>query len=290
MWTVPGYLVSWLGPMKELSNQQQAIELLQQLGFKEYEAKCFVALSRLPKGSAKEISEASDVPRTRVYDAIRVLETRGLVEVQHSSPQQFRAVPITEAVKLLRQEYESRANDLAGVLENLEPVLPDGDSEVTHEVWSLSGATTIASRTEELVDAAEREVLLVVGRDMAFSDELAARLRTAQETDVNVVVGAVTDELRARVEESLPDSRVFTSELDWLRSVGFDPGDETTITRLLLIDRNTILVSTIEDKGVRDGATEKAVFGRGFNNGIVVIARRMMATGLQIGDDPGKEQ
>ena len=32
--------------------------------------------------------------------------------------------------------------------------------------------------------------------------------------------------------------------------------------------------------------TEKAVFGRGFDNGIVVIARRLMATGLQPADDP----
>lgn len=277
-----------MGPMKELSNQQQAVELLQQLGFKEYEAKCFVALSRLPKGSAKEISETSDVPRTRVYDAIRVLETKGLVEVQHSNPQQFRAVPISEAVALLRQEYESRAEDLASVLENLEPVLPDGDPEVTHEVWSLSGSAVIANRTEELVDAADREILLIVGRKSAFTDELAARLQAAQEAGVDVAVGAVTNELQAEVAEYLPESRVFTSGLEWLHSSLSDPEDETAITRLLLIDRNTILVSSAEKSTPTDGVAEKAVFGRGFSNGIVVIARRMMATGLSVWDDPGK--
>ena len=75
----------------------EAIEVLQQLGLKEYEAKCFVGLSRLSTGTAKQISEITDVPRTRVYDAIRVLEAQGLVEIQHSSPQQFRAVPLAEA-------------------------------------------------------------------------------------------------------------------------------------------------------------------------------------------------
>jgi HTH-type transcriptional regulator, sugar sensing transcriptional regulator len=34
--------------------------------------------------------------------------------------------------------------------------------------------------------------------------------------------------------------------------------------------------------------TERAVFGRGFTNGLVVIARRLMATGLEPGDDPKK--
>ena len=290
MWTVPGYPVRWLGPMKELSNQQQAIELLQQLGFKEYEAKCFVALSRLPKGSAKEISETSDVPRTRVYDAIRVLETRGLVEVQHSSPQQFRAVPISEAVALLRQEYESRAEDRADVLQNLEPVLPDGDPEITHEVWSLSGSAIIANRTEELVDAADREILLIVGRKSVFTEGLVAQLQAAQEAGVDVAVGAVTDELRAEIGDYLPGTRVFTSGLEWLRSALSDPDDGTEITRLLLIDRNTILVSSTSETTPTDGVTEKAVFGRGFSNGIVVIARRMMATGLEIGHDPGKAE
>ncbi|RLM77810.1 TrmB family transcriptional regulator, partial [Halobellus sp. Atlit-38R] len=51
--------------MEDVSNQDQAIELLQQLGLKEYEAKSFVALARRQRGTAKDISETSEVPRTR---------------------------------------------------------------------------------------------------------------------------------------------------------------------------------------------------------------------------------
>src|SRR6056297_593921 len=98
--------------MEESTNQTQAIELLQQLGLKEYEAKSFVALARRQSGTAKDISETSEVPRTRVYDAIRVLETKGLVETQHSIPQVFRAVSIDEAVDTLQAEYIERAESL----------------------------------------------------------------------------------------------------------------------------------------------------------------------------------
>jgi sugar-specific transcriptional regulator TrmB len=66
--------------------EARAVELLQQLGLKEYEARCFVGLTRVPSGTAKQLGEITDVPRTRVYDAVRVLEAQGLVEVQHSSP------------------------------------------------------------------------------------------------------------------------------------------------------------------------------------------------------------
>jgi len=70
--------------MTENETTREAISLLQDLGLQEYEARCFMALNQLPNGTAKEIHEISEVPRTRVYDAIRVLESQGLVEVQHT--------------------------------------------------------------------------------------------------------------------------------------------------------------------------------------------------------------
>ncbi|WP_227355881.1 TrmB family transcriptional regulator [Haladaptatus salinisoli] len=272
--------------MKDLSNQQQSIELLQQLGLKEYEAGCFVALARLPKGTAKEISETSEVPRTRVYDAIRVLESKGLVEIQHSNPQQFRAVPIEEAAKTLRQEYESRTDTLVEALENIDPTVPDSDEEITHEVWALSGVTPIRNRTQQLIDAAGQEIVLIVGREEAVTEELLEQLHEAQETGLSVLIGTATNQLREHIAAALPEAEVFVSGLEWLNGSPSAHADETTISRLLLIDQNTILVSSVHETATGEIDTEKAVFGRGFDNGIVVIARRLMASGLQPADDP----
>jgi len=141
----------------------EAVEVLQQLGLKEYEAKCFVGLSRLSTGTAKQLSEITDVPRTRVYDAIRLLEAQGLVEIQHSSPQQFRAVPLEEATDTLRDQYEARVERLANALEQAEPVEPADDEEPVQEVWSMSGTTAIANRSNKLITDASEEVVLVVG-------------------------------------------------------------------------------------------------------------------------------
>ncbi|MFC6719417.1 TrmB family transcriptional regulator [Natrialbaceae archaeon GCM10025810] len=275
--------------MNELSNHQRAIELLQQLGLKEYEAKCFVALSRLPKATAKEISQTSDVPRTRVYDAIRVLETKGLVEIQHSNPQQFRAVPIAEAADTLRQEYESRTETLVEVLEEMEPAAADDGEEITHEVWALSGVSAIANRTQQLIDDAEREVVLIVGREHVLTDELFEHLREAQESGSSVIIGALSERIRDRIRESLPAAEVFVSELEWLSGSQADHESGTTISRLLLVDQNTILVSSVHESNAGELEEEKAVFGKGFDNGVVVIARRLMAMGMPRGDDPEME-
>lgn len=259
----------------------EANGLLQELGLKEYEAKCFVALSRLPRGTAKDISEVSDVPRTRVYDAVRVLESEGLVEVQHTNPQQFRAVPVEEAVGTLQNKYESRFETLRSDLTQLAPVDQEQE-ETTHEVWSLSGKTAIQNRTTQLLDDASDEVVFIIGSDRALSDEIAASLNAAVDRSAKVYIGTLTEDLREICQSAVPQAEVFVSELDWLTANQSEPHPGTAISRLLLTDQDSILVSSIDTTK----NTESAVYGTGFNNGFVIIARRLMATGLLASEDP----
>ncbi|WP_224447600.1 TrmB family transcriptional regulator [Haloprofundus salilacus] len=271
--------------MSSENTQQQAVGLLQQLGLKEYEAKCFVALSRLPKGTAKQISDIADTPRTRVYDAIRVLEAKGLVEIQHTSPQQFRAVSLGEATETLRQQYENRVDQLSTMLENIEPVELDEDDSTSHEVWGLSGTNTIAARTNNLIENATSEVVLIVGSEEMLTDALVESLNDATDRGVPVLVGTVSEDIRERLQERVAEINVFVSELKWLHeSEATDTNDDVSIERILLVDRNTILMSSLDPNKVE----EHAVFGRGFDNGLVVLTRRLMASGLLPSRDPGQ--
>lgn len=98
--------------MSPAEHIEEAVQLLQGLGLKEYEARCFVRLTRLDTGTAKKLGELTEVPRNRVYDANRVLESKGLVEIHHSNPQRFRAVSLDEAIETLRDLYEGRVHRL----------------------------------------------------------------------------------------------------------------------------------------------------------------------------------
>lgn len=276
-----------VGTMSDRTKREQSIELLQQLGLKEYEARCFVALCRLPSGTAKQISEISEVPRTRIYDAIRVLEAKGLVEVQHASPKQFRAVSVEEAATTLREDFADRTDDLLQELRGLEPAASEDGADVSHEVWSLSGETAIETRTLELLDDAEEEVVIVVGHPDVLTGELLDALEDGQNDGVDVIVGTLTEEIRERVQTDLPDAETFVTGLEWLNESMDDTGDDTVISRLLLVDRRAILVSTLHETASGAPADEKAIFGTGFTNGLVVVARRLMATGLGSSADPG---
>ncbi|WP_336037995.1 TrmB family transcriptional regulator [Halobacterium yunchengense] len=261
---------------------EEAVEVLQQLGLKEYEAQCFVGLSRLSTGTAKQLSEITDVPRTRVYDAVRVLEAQGLVEVQHSSPQRFRAVPLAEATETLRDQYEARVDRLANALEQAAPVDPAGEDPV-QEVWSMSGTDAIANRSNQLIADATEEVVLVLGDDALLTEQLVDSLNELG-PEVDLLVGAVTESLEASIHDSVPNATTFLSGLDWLRN-GEGPDENLAIGRLLLVDRSTVLVSTI----VPSTREEQAVFGGGFRNGLIVISRRLLAQGLLPQRDPRPE-
>lgn len=275
--------------MNDTSNQNQAIGLLQQLGLKEYEAKSFVALARRQRGTAKMISETSEVPRTRVYDAIRALEAKGLVETQHSNPQVFRAVSIDEAVNTLQTEYVSRTESLRNVLELLEPTDEGDTTEATHEVWAISGNQGITSRTEQLIEGASDEVILVIGHESIFTDQLAEQLQTAIDRGLDVIIGTVDEGLQTEIQTVLPDVEVFVSGLDWVSHSPL-PDDDTEISRLLLADQQAILMSSFTKGRYDEREHEQGVFGRGFDNGIVAIARRLMATGLQVENDPREDE
>ena len=260
-------------------NVEEAIEVLQQLGLKEYEARCFVGLTRLNTGTAKKLSELTEVPRTRVYDAIRVLEAQGLVEIQHSSPQQFRAVPLEEATETLRDQYEERVERLHSALDTVDIVEEDDESPV-QQIWAIAGRDAIENRTDQLIEKASEEIVLVIGDESLLTPDLIDRLNDVDDS-IDLVIGTLTESLQEQVQTAVPNATTFVSGLEWLHGENTTK-DDTAIGRLLLADRSTILVSSI----LPDSKKEQAIFGEGFGNGLVIIARRLMAQGLVPARDP----
>ena len=63
------------------------IEKLKELGFNSYEAKVYIALLKKYPATGYELSQISDIPQSRAYDALKSLESEGIVFSSNDKPQ-----------------------------------------------------------------------------------------------------------------------------------------------------------------------------------------------------------
>ena len=89
------------------------IEKLKELGFNSYEAKVYLALLKKYPATGYEVSQLSDVPQSRAYDALKSLEVEGVVLSSNDKPQKY--TPISP--KELTQRFKRRMNSTIDFLE-----------------------------------------------------------------------------------------------------------------------------------------------------------------------------
>ena len=111
--------------------QKEFLNKLKDFGLNSYESKLWVALLSRGVSTAGELSDISNVPRSRAYDVLESLEKKGFIIVKIGKPIKYLAVPPAEViarVKKLVQEEAEQKDKLLSQLKN---------SEVLSELSSL---------------------------------------------------------------------------------------------------------------------------------------------------------
>jgi sugar-specific transcriptional regulator TrmB len=248
----------------------EAVEALRELGLSNYEARVFVALQRLGTGTAQEVSQVSDVPRSQVYGAADDLAGRGLLEVVESSPKAFRPVSLATAREQLTARLE-RERERA--FENLDAVDRERSPRDTDgSVSTLRGARPIRERAVDLVADADEQVMVVGMDDELLTDALADVLRGRAAAGVSVMA-ATRD---AAVEERFADDPVRVMVVPDTHHGGFTG-------RTLLVDDATVLLSVPTDDGSPEPFEEIALWTAETRIGRILA--RFIHAGMQSGFD-----
>jgi len=250
----------------------EAVDLLKRFGFTEYEAKCYVALVRTRTGTAREIGDLADVPRARVYDCVDELRERGLVEVQGSSPKQYRGVAPDAALETIEAAFEDRLDRLSAVLPRLEA---GGEEVAEGDVWVMEGLDTVGERLTALVDGAEREVVLAVATESLLETDLPAALARASDRGVDVTLGSPGAPVRERVAEGAPDATVVET-WTWWEEFPVRPG---ALTSVLLVDDRALFVSSDAGGGPAAGR-HRAVWTDGEGTPLVPMMRPLLTNAV----------
>jgi sugar-specific transcriptional regulator TrmB len=256
-----------------------AIEQLERFGLSTYAARTFVALVMLGTGTAKDVSRVSEVPRTRVYDAIEELQGFGLVDVQQASPKEFWAISAETTVGTFEREMDERLSILVRALDELEPV---ERPEEQRGVWTVDSQSSVTDRVIEFIGEADEEVVYMTVEDL-LTDDVVEALRGAAERDATIHLGGVSSEVQERIQDDIPDAEMFESLWVW---------SDTPAGRLMMVDGRRTLVSVLVN-GADDAPTEPraetAIWGAGQTNSLVVVLRAIFTHRLG-GEDPLDEQ
>ncbi|MCA9477633.1 MAG: TrmB family transcriptional regulator [Nanoarchaeota archaeon] len=111
--------------------QKEFIEKLKIFGLNSYEAKIWVALLSRGVSSAGELSDISNVPRSRSYDVLESLEKKGFIVMKIGKPIKYLAVPPQEVLERVKSKVHEDAQSQAKLLDNLK------ESEVLDELSLL---------------------------------------------------------------------------------------------------------------------------------------------------------
>ena len=250
-----------------------AIEQLEHFGLSTYAARTFVALASLGTGTARDVSQVSEVPRTRVYDAIDELHERGLVDVLQSSPKRFWAISAESASRTFEHELEHRADRLRTALGELEPVERRAEQR---GVWTVDGQMAVTDRVLEFFEEAEEEIVFMTVEDL-LAEELIVALGEAAERGVSIKLAGVSDDVQGRVQDDVPGAETFESLWVWT---------DTPAGRLMMVDGRKTLVSALvngADPSATDPRSETAIWGEGETNSLVVVLKAIFTWRLDAG-------
>lgn len=141
---------------------------LKDFSLNSYESKLWIALLSRGVSTAGELSDISNVPRSRAYDVLESLEKKGFIIVKVGKPIKYLAVPPAEVIERVKKKVVDEAEEKNKILSQLK------GSDVLAEL------DTLHSEGVKLVDPTDRSGAFR-GRDKVH-EHLVSMIKNAQES------------------------------------------------------------------------------------------------------------
>lgn len=217
-----------------------------------YEAKVWTALLSRGVSTAGELSNISDVPRSRTYDILESLEKKGFVVMRLGKPIKFVALKPEEVVERVKRNLLVEAQNKTKRLEQLksDDVLNELNTLYTNGVkfiepsdlsGSLRGRQNVYNHLDMMIRGAEKGIAIVTtaeGLNRKFEALLPA-LERAKKKGVEIRIAAPINQENYKIAKDL------TKVADVRDSTGIGLKGRFTI-----VDNAQLLFMLLDDKKV----------------------------------------
>jgi sugar-specific transcriptional regulator TrmB len=217
-----------------------------------YEAKVWTALLSRGVSTAGELSNISDVPRSRTYDILESLEKKGFIVMKIGKPIKFVALKPEEVVERVKRnlvvyahEKAKRLEDLKGdeVLDELTSLFNNGIKfvEPSDLSGSLRGRQNMYNHLDMMTRTAEKSITIVTTEEglNRKMEALIGSFEKAKKRGVSIRVAAPITQHNAKVAK----------ELSRLADVRHVPENKLA-GRFAIVDSEQVMFMLVNDKTV----------------------------------------
>lgn len=231
---------------------KETLDALEDIGLNMYERKIYAALISRGVSTAGELSEMTNVPRSRAYDVLESLAEKGFAILKPSKPMQYVAVPPEEALEntkhLHREELQTKIDRIerfkdSDAINELQTLYSEGVTRVEPSEMSgaLKGRYNVFKHLGNMFSNAERDIRIMTtenGLNDLYENHLDD-LTAAQENGVKV-------RILAPLNEENEEARQQLEEVSEVRHLDDNP-DKRPQGRIHIVDDDQVSLSLTHD-------------------------------------------
>ncbi|MEN6290935.1 MAG: helix-turn-helix domain-containing protein [Methanobacterium sp.] len=193
------------------------------MGLTDYESKAYLALASFISATALEISEASGVPQSKIYEVLRSLAKKEFIEIQRGKPLKYEIIPpqdvFGKSKAKIREELEEAESEIKTIYETQIPTAPP-------HIWLIYGTNKIIKKELEIIGRAKNTLHIAAGfmfhgEVEKLNEDLNKAFKKGVLTRIIVAPHCVTDGEKIEISKNLKklDCEVKTFQIPFIKVI-----------------------------------------------------------------------
>jgi sugar-specific transcriptional regulator TrmB len=181
----------------------RTLDALKAIGLNKYERNLWVALLSRGASTAGELSDISNVPRSRCYDVLESLADRGFIVIQPGKPLKYLAINPREAMERVKKKINEESIEMSRRIERLEHSDTIKELERLHKdniktvqpadlTGALKGRYAMLQQVETMFKKAKKSIKLMTTENglSELMEQHASILKKVSKSGVKIQIAA----------------------------------------------------------------------------------------------------
>ncbi|MFH5812035.1 TrmB family transcriptional regulator [Companilactobacillus sp. FL22-1] len=144
------------------------INLLNNFGITNNEAKVYITLLQMDASTGYKISKLSGIPRSKIYNLLSSLEDKGLVLKSADETPLYKSLPVKELISKLKNDSKEHIDDIEVSLKDL------GTVTKPESIWLIDSYAQVFEKVLYQINNAEKSLFVQI-----YSEDLSPEIISA---------------------------------------------------------------------------------------------------------------